>query len=342
MKHMGRLIILMLIVSLLAACGEDDQDNENAANGNSVSSNYQGKKIVWIDSYHEGYAQSDQIQQGIEQVLEGTGVELKIIRLDTKRNTDAAFAEAAADKAKTEIDTFQPDVIIASDDNTQKYLIVPYYKDTATPVVFSGVNWDASPYGYPASNITGQVEIDLTQQLIELLKPYAAGDTRIAFLADDTESSQKNADAYIKYFVPDMQVKLVKTYAEFKQAYVDLQNEADILLVSNNASITDWDDADFRQFIAENTKIPTGSANDWMNVYNLITLAKTPSEFGEWSAQTALQILDGKAVADIPVASNQRGTLYVNLDVAKALDVAIQPNVLRNATIIGGGNGAAN
>jgi hypothetical protein len=31
------------------------------------------------------------------------------------------------------------------------------------PVVFVGVNWDASPYGYPTANVTGSVEVELIE-----------------------------------------------------------------------------------------------------------------------------------------------------------------------------------
>jgi ABC-type uncharacterized transport system substrate-binding protein len=337
MKVMLRLGLVMLIIGLVTGCGGDGDEQTNDSDQSSAS--FQGKKIVWIDSYHEGYEHSDAVQRGIETVLANTGVELKIIRLDTKRNTSENFAQQAAAQAKAEIDAFKPDVIIASDDNAQKYVIVPHYKDSDIPVVFCGVNWDASAYGYPAANVTGQVEIDLTQQLIELLKPYVStGQNRVALIGEDTETTRKTAEAYAQHQIADVQPVFVRTYDEFKQAYLDLQGQADMLLFYNNAAIEGWDDVEAQQFILQNTKIPTGSVNGWMNDFVLITLANDASEFGSWAAQTALDVLSGKAVADIPVASNQRGTLYVNLDVAKALDVAIQPNVLRNATIIGGEN----
>ena len=51
-----------------------------------MAADYSGKKVLFVDSYHEGYAWSDGITNSIKQTLEGSGVELKIFRMDTKRN----------------------------------------------------------------------------------------------------------------------------------------------------------------------------------------------------------------------------------------------------------------
>ena len=66
-----------------------------------------GKKILYIDSYHAGYAWSDGILSGIEQGLEGTGIDLKVIRMDTKRNPSEDFAKQAALQMKADIEAFQ-------------------------------------------------------------------------------------------------------------------------------------------------------------------------------------------------------------------------------------------
>ena len=93
----------------------------------AFAADYTGKKILYIDSYHEGYVWSDGITQGIQQEFQGTGVELKIHRMDTKRNAEEASKKQAAQEAKAVIESFQPDVVIASGDNVSKCLIMPYY-----------------------------------------------------------------------------------------------------------------------------------------------------------------------------------------------------------------------
>jgi hypothetical protein len=79
-----------------------------SVSGASMATSYTGKKVLFIDSYHEGYAWSDGITSSLKRTLDGTGVELKIIRMDTKRNNDKEFKKNAALKAKSVIEQFMP------------------------------------------------------------------------------------------------------------------------------------------------------------------------------------------------------------------------------------------
>ena len=325
---------LLVLVGLLSGCNAAASVPVPEADPvEEAKSDYSGKKILWVDSYHEGYEWSDDIEVGLRAVLNDTGAELKVVRLDTKRNSGDEFGQNAALAAKAEIDAFQPDVLIASDDSAQEYLIVPYYKDTDLPVIFNGVNWDASPYGYPASNVTGMIEVDFITQMIEHLKNYTQGD-RIGYLSGDTNTDRKLGDIYNERFLNgQMKTYFVKTYDEFEEMFLKTQEEVDILYFGNNAGIEGWEDEAALQFITENTKIPTGTRQDWIAPYVLITLAKSGEEQGEWSAQTALSILDGTPVSDIPVAENKRGELILNLDIAEQLGVVFSPSLLRNAEV---------
>ena len=333
------IVFALMIVILISGCAPANSATVPApdtapAQGDNSGPDYTGKKVVYVNSYHEGYAWSDSIEAGLHEVFDGTGVELKIIRLDTKNNPDEAFGQAAGQKAKAEIDAFQPDVVIASDDNAQKYLVVPYLKGTETPVIFNGVNWDASAYGFPTSNVTGMIEVELPDQLIELLKGYAKGD-RLGYITVDTETERKVVDIYNqRFFNGQMQPYWVKTQEDFKTAFLAAQEEVDILFMGNNAGSDKWDEKEMKQFIARNTVVLTGSINDWMAPYSLLTLAKSGQEQGVWSAQAALQILDGTPVSEIAVAENKKGEMIVNLDLADKLGVVFAPSLLKSAVIL--------
>ena len=59
------------------------------------------RKVLYIDSYQPEYAWSAQITSGVVTVLgKRKDIELKIIRMDTKRNKAEAFKKAAALKAQ--------------------------------------------------------------------------------------------------------------------------------------------------------------------------------------------------------------------------------------------------
>ncbi len=125
----------------------------------------------------------------------------------------------------------------------------------------------------------------------------------------------------------------VKTLDDFKKAYLQAQNEVDILFMGNNAGADRWDQAEMEKFVLENGKLPSGSINSWMAPYSLMTLAKSPEEQGEWSAMSALSILDGTPVSSIAVAENKKGKLILNLPLAEKLSVVFAPSMLKNAEV---------
>lgn len=294
-----------------------------------------GSRILWVDSYQSGYQWSDSIERGIRSVLKNTDTQFAIHRMNTKNCPTEACRQSAAARALEVVQTWQPDVLIASDDNAQKYLVVPHLKETALPIVFCGVNWDASMYGYPTSHITGMIEKELVKETVEHLRRFARGN-RIGCLSGDSQSTRKDI-AWLNshYFDNQMIAYQVRNFGDFKRRFLQLQDEVDMMFFRSNASIVDWDALAAKRFIAENIRIPIASGNDWMAPYVIFTLGKIPEEQGQYAAETALKILDGVQPADIPVVTNQQVNLTVNLEMADAAGIVLPLSVLKMATVIG-------
>lgn len=288
-----------------------------------------GQQILYIDSYHQGYGWSDGITEGIQTTLAGTGVELEIFRMDSKRQPDKGHIRKAAIQAKMRIEALKPDLVIASDDNASKYLIAPFYKNAKLPVIFCGLNWDASVYGYPYQNATGMVEVALVPQLLEYLKPLADG-KKLAYLAADVMTARKEGLHYRQRFDLEMIERYVKDFSQWKKQYKSLQSECDILIVGNHAGINDWEDAAAMAHIQSRTQVPTGALYDFMAPYALISYVKLPQEQGCWAAQTALKVLNGADIRQVPITRNKEGRLIVNLQLAQQLAIAI-PTKTRDA-----------
>jgi ABC-type uncharacterized transport system substrate-binding protein len=292
------------------------------------------KKILYVDSYHEEYTWSADITRGIKSVLDARkDVELKIFRMDTKRNQTEEFKKAAALKAKELIDSWQPDVVIASDDNASKYLIAPYYKGKDLPFVFCGLNWDASVYGFPAKNVTGMVEVALYQQTIDGLRKFAKGN-KIGYLASDTVSERKELNNIVKLFSTDLNVRFVKTFDELKQAFLDLQKESDMVLIQECQSVKGFNHKEMVEFVKENTSVPTGAMQKYLIDYALITYSKIGEEQGEYAAKTALEILAGQSPQNIPVVENKKASIYLNMKLAKKMAVKFPLEIVENAHLI--------
>ena len=335
---MMKKVILVLLCVLLSAVMigfiTEEKPAANHTTGENITKTYEGKKILYIDSYNVGVDAFDLKMKGIESVLNNTGVELRTVHMDEKKNPDKEFQKQAALKAKSVIESFKPDVIISLDDPAFEYVIMPYYKDSNIPVVFGGVNWDASVYGAPYINTAGIIEVAMTDQLVSYLSTYSKGN-RIGLLAANTTTDKKNAEYYSKLFNISFAKRYhINTFEEWKQSFKNLQNETDYILIENNAGIKNWNDTEAEAFVLENTRIPAGAVLEYITPYTLLGLTKVTEEHGEWPALTALRILDGTKPSDIPQIANKKGRLYVNLKIADKIGAVISPDLLKNAIII--------
>jgi ABC-type uncharacterized transport system substrate-binding protein len=318
--YMNRLAIAALAAALTAAAGP--------------ASAQAGKKVLFINSYHQGYEWSDGIEEGAAKVLRASGVEVEFFRMDTKRKGDEKAKKAAGLAAKAAIEKLRPAAVILSDDNAVRYVLESYFKNAATPFVFCGVNWDASAYGLPYRNATGMVEVALTTQLIEKLRDYSKGQ-RVGFLTVDNETERVEQKAYHEQLkLKFAEERLVKTFAEFKAAFAELQGKVDVLLLGNYAGLTGWNDAEAKAFVEANTRIPSGAMYDFMMPYAMLGLTKLASEQGIWAGKAALQILGGTSPAAIPIARNKEGQIMVNVRLAAKGGVVFKPELVRNAVVL--------
>jgi ABC-type uncharacterized transport system substrate-binding protein len=290
-------------------------------------------KVLYINSYHEDFYSAIIQINVVKNILEPENIQLKFVHMDTKRIKDKELRKIEGLKVQKVISEWQPDLVIASDDSASKY-VVSKYKNTKTPFVFMGVNWSAEQYGYPYENVTGQIEVDLAKELITELKKYAKG-TKVAFLSGDTLTDQKTLNFYqTRLDLKFHDVKLVNTFEEWKEAYSSLQNEADVILFLNNAGIDNWDKQEAVELVKKVTKIPTGTTDQSLHPYVLISFAKDVHEFGEYGAKTALKILNGASPSSIPISKNKRAKVSLNMSLAKKLDIIFPIELIDMATLV--------
>ncbi len=301
------------------------QDEANAAAAH---------RVLWVDSYNPEYAWSKGIERGIRSVLDGKPVTLEVFHMDTKRHKAVDQMQAAAVRAVEVVKRLRPDVIIASDDNAQKYLVLPHLLGSGVPVVYCGLNWNSSAYDYPRPGITGMVEVPPVASLLRKLERFAKG-RRVGYLSEATLSGAKEA-AHLKAKCGDMPVNvyMAHDFAEFKKAFLQAQQENDMLVLAGYMGIDGWAEAEAQRFVEANTRIPTGSCDGFMERYVLFTMAKSPEEQGEFAAKQALRILAGESPNDMPEAVNERCDLTVNMKLAHTLGLVIPLRILRAARVI--------
>jgi ABC-type uncharacterized transport system substrate-binding protein len=301
----------------------------------------QGKKVLVVASYHPGYRWVDDIVSSLRESLQGA--RFTVFYMDTKRNLENAAAKA--EEAFALYRKIQPDAVITIDDNAQKYFVVPYLKDkVATPVVFCGVNDDASKYGFPAGNVTGVLEkkhyregisfarvIDQDiQNIVVLYRKSPSNDTNLAQI-------EKGKRTYAAAVVESVEVS---TLAEALQAASRLESKAEALLLLNLTGITDengnqMEGHDVIAAVVEQTKLVTIGASDWeIEAGALCGVIKSGEEQGSLAADQLVSIWQGKSVSDLPLTENKNGRRFLNVTTLKKLNRTLTPEVIIGTRII--------
>lgn len=327
-------LFIFLIIVLFNGCSKDKEKVEIEVESEKVIKT-EGKKVYFLDSYHKDFQSRVLTRDAFEDSLKGSGVEIRYEFLDAKNIKESSKLEEKALQIKELVDEWEPDCIVAADDAINKYLISPYYKGTDTPVVFIGVNWDATAYGYPDKNITGQIEVELFSQLIETLTQYSKGE-KIGILTGDTMTDKKNIEEYKKILKDSLtEIVLVDNYENWKQEFINLQDKVDILILRHRAGISNWDEKDCKEFVELNTKVPTGTVHLELQDIVLACYPKLDDEYGVYAGETVLDILKGKSPSDIPITKNYKSKIILNMGIAKVLNIKFPSVLLEIATPIG-------
>ncbi|MDQ6953954.1 MAG: ABC transporter substrate binding protein, partial [Mariprofundaceae bacterium] len=291
------------------------------------------KRCLYINSYHVGYAWSDKIESAVKTVLSGH-CELTVFRMDSKRNTSPVFIQQKALEAKALIETFKPDVVIASDDNASKYLIAPYYKDADMPFVFCGINWTAKPYAYPYANATGMIEVSAIKTLLIKSRDIIGGVKTVAFIgAKGIRTDEKEFEWMAKVYAREgvvVRALYAADMVEWEQAYLTAQ-DSDLIVLNNYAGIKKWDKQRAVKFATQHAGKLTVSTYDFMTPYTMLAMTKVAEEQGEWAAKVAIRILQGKSVASIPVVANRRFNVFVNFPILNQTDIHLPEAILFKA-----------
>lgn len=287
------------------------------------------RRILHVDSYHQGNEWNDRILTELRATLAGKSIDLRVLYLDAKRKPAEADIRSAAAHVKQAIDAFKPDVVTVSDDPAAQYLVMEHLRDGPIPVVFCGLNWDASIYELPYRNTTGMVEVSPVPQIIRLMRQHARG-SRLGFLAEDTDVKRKELAYHERLFgIAYAKTYFVSSHAAWKEAFLRAQQEVDMLMILGVGALADWDLPDARRLAEERSEIPSGTDFEWLTPVSLVGVVKHPEEQGRWTAQAALRILDGVPPSAIPLTYNRDGDLYFNARIARRIGIRDAPPLAR-------------
>lgn len=264
--------------------------------------------------------------------------------MDTKRRDFEQWKREAGKLAKKCADTFNPDVIIASDDDAQAYFAKDYagVKD-APQVVFCGVNARPSTYGYPASNVTGIVEEPRFDETMELLKKLCPNVEKVALIADKSTTSDGVMD-YVrtrKSAVRVVSMDEPRTFDKWQSTIQKYEKSVDAIGFATYHTIRDKRDGEIvwpgevMSWTIENTTKPTFAFLSFaVRDGALFGVVESGQEQGREATRIALELLQGKKASDCPIKPAVEGLIMVNLKTAAKLGIEIPQEVLDKAQTI--------
>jgi len=268
---------------------------------------------VYVSSYHRGYAWSDGIERGLRDELDGR-CNLIQFNMDTKRNKDELYKIKKAREIADKIKKIKPDVLIVSDDNAAKYLIVPYFRGGKTPVVFSGINWTVKEYGFPARNVTGMIEVAPVSPMLEWARKLTQQGKRGLYIGANTLTETKFLKQVVKVAADmDMIVEgvLVDTLEAWQKAFQQA-TEVDFIILGSPSGIVDWDINLAEEIVRKSAEKLTLTNYDWMMSIAMLGFVEIPEEHGRWSAKAAMAIQGGLPIQRIPIIASRKWEVYEN------------------------------
>ncbi len=279
---------------------------------------------VYVSSYHKGYAWSDGIERALRDELEGH-CDLIQFNMDTKRNKDELYKIKKSREIAHKIKQIKPDVLIVSDDNAAKYLIVPYFRGGKIPVVFSGINWTVKEYGFPASNVTGMIEVAPVSPMLEWARKLTQQGKKGLYIGANTLTETKFLKQVVKVSAGmDMIIDgmLVDTMEAWQKAFRQA-TDVDFIILGSPSGIVDWDISLAEEIVRKSAGKLTLTNYDWMMSIAMLGFVEIPEEHGRWSAKVSIAIQGGLPIQRIPIIPSRRWEVYENPQLLKLSGIEV-------------------
>lgn len=300
-----------------------------------IYANVQKPRILVLHSYHTEFAWTRDVSVGIKRVLDHySHYSIRWHHMDTKRHTDANFKEVATAQAVKLIDEWEPDVLIAVDDNAQSLVASRYVGHPRTQIVFSGVNGRLEKYGYDgAENVTGILErIALDAVKEALLEVLPESHRRMALITDFSPTSEHIQREILDYDWSPIEIvrhAMPVTFDEWKRTIGEMGEQADFVLFAPYHTI--------QRSAEEPVKVPPAEVMAWTQAHlalpgvgawgyyvedgGMLSVGVSPFEQGEEAAKRAVAIVErGARGGQLPVGRSKQFIVYAREPMLKAHD----------------------
>lgn len=223
-------------------------------------------RILVLHSADRNSASAARINEGIRRVLDKNRQPLSLrwhyLAIDSL--PDEEHREDAGKEGRRAVEQFNPDVILAVDDEAQQYVASRYAGKARPRIVFTAIDLEPATYGYPgAANVTGVSEVLPLAAIRETLLLARQGKPARLAVIGNTSPTGKGELRQVQAFdwAPHTVVQL-HTLADFtawQAAVTGMDGRADVLLVLAHDGLKAT--ADSREIVAGETVVRWVEAN---------------------------------------------------------------------------------
>lgn len=310
--------------------------------------NFSKPRILVLHSADINSATVKKMDEGIRRILDKNRQPLSVrwhyLAMDSLPDED--HREDSAKSGQRAVEQFDPDFVIAVDDEAQQYVARHYAGKTRPRVVFAAIDHEPQTYGYVgAANVTGITEaLPLAAIRDALLLARQGQPARLAVLGSSSPTGKgqlKQVQAFD--WAPHSVVELhsLDEFAAWQTAIKGMDGKADALLVLSyeglrmgaaastgatpeshaaGSSAAATHEAEIVRWIEKNSKqLPIGISIGYTENGGGLSIAPSALAMGEVAATTTLQWLKAKpATAAPPIVQGSHYSVAIR---ASALQV---------------------
>ena len=277
-------------------------------------------RIMVLHSFSQDQPWPRDVDSGIRKVLETNRlpVTVKWHYLGLEENQQGDHLENAVTVAQRAISQTDPDVLIAVDDESNKYVASSFAGKGKPKIIFVAILQPPEKYGYVGSgNVTGileQLPLDAVRDAI--LTARKGRSARIAVLAmDDVTGRAELAQVHSFNWGPHRLTALhaSNSFAEWQKFTSQVAGQADVLLIMSygglergNGDHREMPRREIAPWIEKNAgPLPLGICETYVEDGGGLGVTPAPVDFGQRAMQTALKWIQApKGTAPPPVTSS--------------------------------------
>jgi ABC-type uncharacterized transport system substrate-binding protein len=294
--------------------------------------------VLVVMGTEETFFRSIEIKAGIEDTI-GDQCDMTYMYLDSLSQPEGV--EAKAQKAYAQYQAMQPDGVIATNDETQQYFVIPYLKDKVeTPVMFAQIFAPPDVYGYPASNVSGIRSHWPVQDALVFAQQLVPSITKVGFLVGDEIAGHSQIQQIEReketYPVTMLDPVLAKTPGEAVSQAKALKEQCDALYIGPISSLmtAPGDQSLLADIGNAFGKVTLTNIMQYVEAGVLCGVKDFGEEQGRVASTMLLQAMQGTPVSELPITKNQYGGRLMNVATLKALGIRPSQSALAGVELI--------